>query len=1376
MASSAAGGQNGTTLKKVLYMRQHSDVVRRYNPAKSSMDDDPIVKNGSGFGLKSNMVRLMCRKKQRLLTQAWEQWITTVKIVHDYTIDARIILSKTRGEDEPLDELEIEVLHKWIIQYKDEDPTGLSALLTSCRSKSAKMSALQNLRLEQFEPGELILCQNTLPRAEDGLFTILNGSCDVLQFPEGSMSLLNLGTYFKNRDWDAAKNVLSTARLINTMRAPTGFGELASLALIKRTASVRASPDQKILTELLVIPRKCLYSVLQASTLIGTDIHSTSEAIDFLRQSGLAMSSSSRELFRIACSMRKRVINRGQVLYTKNQVANCCYIVVSGEIIADTQYCPGEADYADDDYPYICSLPSNCYILSNGSLLGDEAFLGVNGHCSSVGGRYQSTASVISEVAVVFQIVGVGLDFLLEKLNSVRYSALAYMNISPWSVPITTADSNSVYTMFNSLRKCISESNPYRGVTHSLVEQKPLKISELGLPPHRGGHKSSSGGHSGGVSAEGSMISSATSKFGLRGGAHGHSQGGNGYVHSTTQNTNINTGRKRFGSADHNRSGTAPSMGAAAGTGGLVNASTGSLVGVGMPNGGSTVLGDDPSSGAGDTVLEVYAYLPNPVVQHALRIKRDLKNAEAIKIRAIAKDGILHDELKRRGEQSSEKSYMSTRLNAAQRMLEYNINAYKERCDGSNPDFHLDDDESVQSTAQNSHSERPVASSHYGVDFAIADDDDELGENGTESELSLSEDEDFAESLLGSSAAGGGSGSQLKLSKKATAHLCSTNILQHHALVEYNRKREAEKKRELAALALQAVSTNFAGANTVKRNARSTSLANSGNNSVSGMGSSSNSSVVSVGLTELNVRNHITTSLNGTNSASAVSPNNAGGKVAGGKVAGSSKPSSSMGRGKGKYGKEGGGAGTNNTNINKNSANNAAGGGAGDKSSKPNLKSAAQFFIRKRIPLRYTLTHEVELNAPSNNITGTLQIQRQESGALLVELDRTAEKMKLNKLAAKRAEAEAAAAAIDIESPREFMKLIRSKEFPNRKNKYREEKEWSTRYMKATDADCGSSTMVSMTVGGSDGYGNYLQDGMPPRNKSCLYLDTMTGRRRRKQTAAPCTDTVTGSGSLGLNTSGNTATTVGLVQPETQSTKVVASDSKLTGSGSGGSGSSGSETRKLSVTFAPVASGSSNNESTTVAVSDLEPPEEIARAFANRFSAGGGATLTDSEAGDGGGESSFNVSRMPSADAYTAEILAGGTAAGHVRFEQDQQQSGGAGSDSGVVVGTITPPRSRPSSRPNSRPSSPSTRRAGSPKTVINGGLVPVDISTPGGNASRPTTPTRSTSSAPGTPGVTGTPTAAAKKFGNDKHGNQLTLAQLNPGADALERLRVSCV
>ena len=585
--------------KKIYYIRRHSNVIRRWVMNRNNMDDDPQVSTGTG--LRHVIMKLTCRKKERLLSQAWQKWIGKTQVYHDYTTDVRIILTKQRNEGEMLDELEIEVLYKWVIQHQGDDPTGLPSLLASCKSRNSVIDTLQNLRIEQFEPGEMILFQNTLPRSEDGLFTILCGTCDVLQFPEGSMSLLNLGVYFKNRDWDNAKEIVDSARLINTMGSPTGFGELASLALIKRTASVRASLHQTIYTELLIIPRKCLYSVLASSVHAGSDIQSTSEAIDFLRQSGLGMSVPSRDLFNIASSMKKKTLCRGSVLYFKNQIGQYCYIVVSGELLADTQYNPGENP---SEYPYYSTLPANCYILSNGSLLGDEAFMG------NLGGRYESTAAVITEFAVVFEMSGDALEFLIEKLNASRYSALAYKQTSPWSVPIQLADSNCVYSMFNSLRKCISESNPYRGVRKTQTDSHSGKVLSLTPVPtleHKHARKILIRQEeanlmklipwafpSGSKNSEGLFASTST---GIPGASASST-----LANSTTIPANSST------------STNAPIVAS-----------------VSLMEEGSQVHNNNPN----------YVLLPNTVIQHALKIKKDHKTMEAIRIRSTARVSII---------------------------------------------------------------------------------------------------------------------------------------------------------------------------------------------------------------------------------------------------------------------------------------------------------------------------------------------------------------------------------------------------------------------------------------------------------------------------------------------------------------------------------------------------------------------------------------------------------------------------------------------------------------------------------------------------------------------------------------------------------------
>jgi CRP-like cAMP-binding protein len=603
--------------KKIYYIRCNSTIVRKYNSRRNFNDDDmPVKLSVPVCGL---ILKLMCRKKQRLLSQAWNLWTKNCNVFHDYTIDLRIILCKDRGESDQLDEYEVEVIHKWCMQRASLDPTGLAAIILKCRKRTAILQAFQNLRLEQFEPGEVIIFQGTLPKPEDGLFTIISGSCDVVQYPPESLALLNLGVNFRKRDWDACKNTVNDARLINTMRAPSGFGEMASLALIMRTATVRAAPNQRILTELAVIPRKCLFNLLSASIeQESSSMPTSSEAIDFLRQSGLGMSVSSRELFTVANCMQKKTISLGNVLYFKNQPASKMYFIVSGEIIADIQYNPGGNP---EEYPYLSSLPTNCFILSNGSMLGEEAFIGNDERL------YLSTVSALSDSVVFFEVAGDGLSFFKEKLNCSRYSALAYKDQSPWGLPIPQAESNSIYTMFNSLRKCISEGNPYRGAIKTVPEvgdAKDLKLSELGLPVK----KHSSMQRSREFPIEDSIISSPWDKI---------------------KSPNADTGNKTKFSSDKKEK-----------------------------NRFDSDMDDDYPS-AISTGASKYPNLPATVIQHTLKMKRDLMREESHRIRAAAKDGILHDELKKRGERSSHSDLMHEKWSNASRQLKYNIGAYNSR-------------------------------------------------------------------------------------------------------------------------------------------------------------------------------------------------------------------------------------------------------------------------------------------------------------------------------------------------------------------------------------------------------------------------------------------------------------------------------------------------------------------------------------------------------------------------------------------------------------------------------------------------------------------------------------------------------------------------
>jgi hypothetical protein len=95
------------------------------------------------------------------------------------------------------------------------------------------------------------------------------------------------------------------------------------------------------------------------------------------------------------------------------------FLVVSGELLLDT----GDFMLDGKAQPFINSNPDNCYHMSSGSILGDE---GVTGQSN----RFESTAAVVSDAAVVFEAVGFGMKFLTEKMGALRYCALTYKDKS----------------------------------------------------------------------------------------------------------------------------------------------------------------------------------------------------------------------------------------------------------------------------------------------------------------------------------------------------------------------------------------------------------------------------------------------------------------------------------------------------------------------------------------------------------------------------------------------------------------------------------------------------------------------------------------------------------------------------------------------------------------------------------------------------------------------------------------------------------------------------------------------------------------------------------------------------------------------------------
>lgn len=297
-------------LSKRLYMRPLSGVIRKFHSAKSveRMQENPVV---HVEGPNRIILVTICRIRQRLLSQAWDRLVHNTGVKHDWEADARVILSRRLPPDELRTELEIEVLYRWIISTKDIDPTGIANTIYMCKKRSAVYSALQQLRLEFYDHGETVLVQGDIPSPEDGHFTILNGECEVLQFPEDSMQLMRLVHLAKKKRWDDVKKLLKQARVLAKIPKHSGFGELSTLTGVKRAASIRTCRKPGTVTEIIVLPKQALLDCLRSRRGDNVEGAAPSEAMDFMRQSGLANRISPKDLVMAAKSMIRRTLMRG---------------------------------------------------------------------------------------------------------------------------------------------------------------------------------------------------------------------------------------------------------------------------------------------------------------------------------------------------------------------------------------------------------------------------------------------------------------------------------------------------------------------------------------------------------------------------------------------------------------------------------------------------------------------------------------------------------------------------------------------------------------------------------------------------------------------------------------------------------------------------------------------------------------------------------------------------------------------------------------------------------------------------------------------------------------------------------------------------------
>ena len=453
----------GDKLQSKAYTRYLSENIRKWSPKPGPrfVEEDPII--GGVSGLARVVMLTVCRNRQRLLQQAWDYWTEKTECNHDYAKDVRAILCHPLPHTQMRSELEIEIIYKWVRQNALHDVTGIAASLYACSSKKVIVQCLQMMRLESYMPGDAILFQGALPRPEDGHFTILEGECDVLQFPEESISYVKQQQMVKRSMYEALRKHLLDNTVLATLKANAGFGELSSLTGVKRAVTVRAGLANKGLTDVIVIPKHAFVDCLEhRNGSLGIDEDSApSEAIELFRQTGLAARINPQELVAAAGSMRKVTLTAGDILYMKGEPATRLYLVVSGDVVLDLKdpvpyKAPGKPGKGLLE-PFLTSNEEHVFHMSGGSILGDEGILGLNN-------TYVASCAVASDYAVVFEAVGFAKKFLFDRVKAMRYAALTYKELPRWTVPVDVAEKNNLYGTLNSLRRVVAVCNPSRGV------------------------------------------------------------------------------------------------------------------------------------------------------------------------------------------------------------------------------------------------------------------------------------------------------------------------------------------------------------------------------------------------------------------------------------------------------------------------------------------------------------------------------------------------------------------------------------------------------------------------------------------------------------------------------------------------------------------------------------------------------------------------------------------------------------------------------------------------------------------------------------------------------------------------------------------------
>ena len=449
-------------------MRENSVTIRVFQSQYLNREEEAVLDLPSGKD--RALLIMMCRLKQRKLQEAWNRWWMNGcndRADHDYTEDVKIVLQRELSTEELRSELEIEVIWKWALRNQSQDPSCITCILKRCSRRKVRVDLMQDMRLELFKAGDVIVSQKSSRRPQDGHFSILEGQCEMFKFEKGSKQLSRLRKAMEAKAWDDASDVFRGMPSVATLLPGSGFGELMSSRCFKEyTVSICAHREIDYYTSLIFVSQQPFNDCLSCSecasstgkvhlkqfSVVKSHYAYSGECMDFLRSIGIGRTLSSSDLHLLAASIEKIYLPPNSILFTPCTASNAIYLLVSGEIIVDTT----SIGTCNSEDLFIDSAATACYLMTSGSILGEEAFLG---HTK----EYTATAACISTV-YCYKFMGEALRMLIHIIKISRSSALIIRDELRFSSVSRHVNEINIFSSVDSIRKQIATRNQLRGV------------------------------------------------------------------------------------------------------------------------------------------------------------------------------------------------------------------------------------------------------------------------------------------------------------------------------------------------------------------------------------------------------------------------------------------------------------------------------------------------------------------------------------------------------------------------------------------------------------------------------------------------------------------------------------------------------------------------------------------------------------------------------------------------------------------------------------------------------------------------------------------------------------------------------------------------